>query len=51
VTEAALRRSGRGELGLGAVLLAAAAGAWMLTAGRMGGVDASPGADLGEAGR
>jgi len=47
VREAALRRSGSGELGLGAVLVAAAAGAWALTAGRMGAMDASPGAELG----
>src|SRR2546421_6855810 len=47
VTEAALRRSGPGELGLGAVLVAAAAGAWALTAGRMGGMGAGPGAELG----
>jgi predicted metal-binding membrane protein len=47
VTEAALRRSGPGELRLGAALVAAAAGAWALTAARMGGMDAGPGADLG----
>src|SRR5881275_2002371 len=47
VTETALRRSGPGELRLGVVLVAAAAGAWALTAGRMGGMDAGPGADLG----
>jgi predicted metal-binding membrane protein len=47
VTETALRRSGPGELRLGAVLVAAAAGAWALTAGRMDGMDAGPGADLG----
>jgi predicted metal-binding membrane protein len=47
VTETALRRSGPGELRLGVVLVAAAAGAWALTAGRMDGMDAGPGADLG----
>ena len=47
MTETALRRSGPGELRLGVVLVAAAAGAWALTAGRMGGMDAGPGADLG----
>ena len=50
MTEAALRRSGPGELRLGAALVAAAAGAWALTAGRMGGMDAGPGADLGSLG-
>jgi hypothetical protein len=47
VTETALRRSGPGELRLGAALVAASAGAWALTAGRMGGMYAAPGADLG----
>ena len=47
MTETALRRSGPGELRLGAVSIAAAAGAWALTAARMGGMDAGPGADLG----
>ena len=47
MTETALRRSGPGELRLGAALVAAAAGAWTLTAARMGGMDAGPGADLG----
>ena len=47
MTEAALRRSGPAEFRLGAVLVAAAAGAWALTAARMGGMDAGPGADLG----
>ncbi len=47
MTEAALRRSGPGELRLGAVLVAAAAGAWALTAARMGGMDAGPAGHLG----
>ncbi len=47
MTETALRRSDPGELRLGLVLVAAAAAAWALTAGRMDGMDAGPGADLG----
>ena len=47
MTEAVLPRSARGEHRLGAVLVAAAAGAWALTAGRMGGMNAGPGANLG----
>ena len=47
MTGAALPRSGPRELRLGAVLVAAAAGAWALTAARMGGMDGGPGADLG----
>ena len=47
MTATALRRSGRTELRLGAVLLALAAAAWALTADRMAGMDAGPGAELG----
>ena len=47
MTETALRRSGPGELRLGAVLVAATARAWALTADRMHGMHAGPGADLG----
>lgn len=50
MTGAALRRPARGELGFGAVLVAAAAGAWALAAGRMGGMDAGSGTDLGGVG-
>jgi len=47
VTAAALRRSGGAELRLGAILLAVTAAAWALTADRMAGMDAGPGAELG----
>jgi predicted metal-binding membrane protein len=47
VTETALSRSRPGELRVGTVLVAATASAWALTAGRMDGMDAGPGADLG----
>jgi len=50
VTEVSLRRSGSVELRFGAVLVTATAGAWALTAGRMGAMNAGPGADLGELG-
>jgi len=47
VTTAALRRPGGAELRLGAVLLAVTAAAWALTADRMAGMNAGPGAELG----
>jgi predicted metal-binding membrane protein len=50
---AALRRAplnGPAEAGLVAILLLAAAGAWVLTDERMGGMDAGPGTDLGGVG-
>lgn len=50
MSAAALRRSSSAELRLGAVLVAAAAGAWTLTAARMSGMDTGPGADLGGVG-
>jgi predicted metal-binding membrane protein len=50
VTVVALRRSEPAERGLTAVLLAAAAAAWVVTAKRMAGMDAGPGAELGSAG-
>jgi predicted metal-binding membrane protein len=40
-------RSGPGQVGLVAALLAVAAGAWAVTGDRMGGMDAGPGTDLG----
>jgi predicted metal-binding membrane protein len=43
----AIQRSGRVELRLGAVLLALTATAWALSADRMAGMDAAPGAQLG----
>jgi predicted metal-binding membrane protein len=50
VTAALLRRSGRVELRLAAVVLTLAAAAWVLTAHRMAGMDAGPGTDLGGVG-
>jgi predicted metal-binding membrane protein len=50
VTATALRRSRRGDLRLGVVLLAIAAGAWAVTADRMAGMDAAPGGELGAVG-
>jgi predicted metal-binding membrane protein len=47
VTAAALHRPGGAELRLGAVLLAVTAAAWALTADRMAGMNAGPGAELG----
>jgi predicted metal-binding membrane protein len=47
VTTATVQRSGRAELRLGAVLLALTAAAWALSADRMAGMDAAPGAQLG----
>jgi predicted metal-binding membrane protein len=47
VTATALRRTGRDELVLVAVLVGLAAAAWTLTADRMAGMDAGPGAELG----
>jgi predicted metal-binding membrane protein len=47
VTATVLRRSGRTDFRLGAVLLALAAAAWALTADRMTGMDAGPGTELG----
>lgn len=47
MSTAALRRSGLAELRLTAVVLAAAAAAWVLTADRMAGMDAGPGTELG----
>jgi predicted metal-binding membrane protein len=47
VTAAALRRPGGAELRIGAILLAVTAAAWALTADRMAGMDAGPGAELG----
>ena len=44
---ATVQRSGRAELRLGAVLLAVTAAAWALSADRMAGMDAAPGAQLG----
>ena len=46
MTAAALRRPGGAELRLGAILLAVTAAAWALTADRMAGMDAGPGAEL-----
>jgi predicted metal-binding membrane protein len=40
-------RSGPGQVGLVASLLAVAAGAWAVTGDRMGGMDAGPGTELG----
>ena len=48
-TETLLRTRLR-EIGPVAVLLAAAACAWALSAGRMAGMDAGPGSELGSAG-
>jgi predicted metal-binding membrane protein len=50
MTTATLRRSGSGQLGTVTVLLAAAAGAWVLTADRMAGMDEGPGGELGTLG-
>ena len=50
MTTATLRRSGSGQIGTVAVLLAAAAGAWVLTADRMEGMDMGPGGELGTLG-
>lgn len=50
MTSTALRRSGRSELGIAAVVVGVAAGAWALTAGRMAGMDAGPGTELGSLG-
>jgi predicted metal-binding membrane protein len=50
VTVIALRRSGPAERGLTAVVLAAAAAAWVLTANRMAGMDAGPETELGSVG-
>src|SRR4051794_30553093 len=47
VTAAALRRPGSAELRLDAILLTVTAAAWALTADRMAGMDAGPGAELG----
>jgi predicted metal-binding membrane protein len=50
MTTATLRRSGSGQIGTVAVLLAAAAGAWVLSADRMAGMDEGPGGELGTLG-
>lgn len=50
MTPATVGRSGRAELRLGGVLLALTAAAWALTADRMAGMDAGPGAELGSLG-
>jgi predicted metal-binding membrane protein len=50
VTVIALRRSGPTEGGLTAVVLSAAALAWVVTANRMAGMDAGPGTELGSVG-
>ena len=47
MTATSLRPSGRTDAGAAAVALAAAAGAWALTADRMAGMDAGLGSDLG----
>ncbi len=47
MTATSLRPSGRTDAGAAAVALAAAAGAWALTADRMAGMDPGPGSDLG----
>ncbi|MFL5849097.1 MAG: DUF2182 domain-containing protein [Solirubrobacteraceae bacterium] len=47
MTATALRRSGLADLRLAAVVLAAAAAAWVVTADRMTGMDAGPGTELG----
>jgi predicted metal-binding membrane protein len=47
VTATSLRPSGRTDARAVAVALAAAAGAWALTADRMAGMDPGPGSDLG----
>ena len=47
MTAAALRRPGSAELRLDAILLTVTAAAWALTADRMAGMDAGPGAELG----
>jgi predicted metal-binding membrane protein len=47
---AAHQRSRLGDAGPVALLLALAAGAWALSAGRMAGMDAGPGAELGDLG-
>jgi predicted metal-binding membrane protein len=46
----ALRSSGPAERGLAAVVLAAAAAAWVVTANRMAGMDAGPETELGSVG-
>jgi predicted metal-binding membrane protein len=50
VSVTALGRSGSTERRLTAVVLAAAAAAWVLTASRMAGMDAGPGTELGSVG-
>jgi predicted metal-binding membrane protein len=50
MTSATLRRSGPAQVGPVALLLAAAAGGWALTAQRMSGMDAGPGSELGTVG-
>lgn len=45
-----MRRSGLAEVRLTAVVLAAAAATWVLTANRMAGMDAGPGTELGSVG-
>jgi predicted metal-binding membrane protein len=50
VTATVLRRTGRDELVLVAVLVGLAAAAWTLTADRMAGMDAGPGSELGGVG-
>jgi predicted metal-binding membrane protein len=50
VTVIALRRSAPAERGVTAVVLAAAAAAWVLTANRMAGMDAGPETELGSVG-
>jgi predicted metal-binding membrane protein len=50
VTATALRRSRLADLRLAAVVLAAAAAAWVVTADRMTGMDAGPGTELGSLG-
>jgi predicted metal-binding membrane protein len=50
MTVSALRRSGSTDRPLTAIVLAAAAAAWALTANRMGGMDAGPGTELGTVG-
>ena len=47
---ASLGRSRRSELEVATVVVGVAAGAWALTADRMAGMDASPGAELGGVG-
>jgi predicted metal-binding membrane protein len=50
MTTATLQRSGPGQVGTVALLLAAAAGGWALSDERMAGMDAGPGGELGTVG-